>query len=246
MASIIEAFDSTVRESFAGIKILVWALPVCIGYSMYNTAFGSIVAIVTGVLFLGFLTESCNNIIIKEDKILPGVNILKYGITGLLALLVMLPYIGLGALVGYLLLTYVNIPSPVWNQTFQIISVLFSISIVLASYIVYIRRLNPLEAYNLRKYFIGFFETFMSFSYLIVKLALWSVVIIGLLAYLFSLFVGFQNIIWSYIMCAVSVFYMVLSANYMAQISEEVFTFVEKKDEENKEKERIKQMGLEE
>ncbi len=245
MASIIEAFDSTIKESFAGIKVLVWAVPVCMGYSMFNSALGNIIAIVTAVLFFGYLVQCSHNIIIKEDRILPGFNVLQYGLVGLIAMLVLLPYIGVGGIVAYSLLTFVKIPSPVWNQTFQIISVLLSVSVVLASYVVYARRLNPLEAFNMRKYFIGFFETFMSFSYLLVKLALWSVVIVGFLAYLFSLFVGFQNIIWTYIVCVISVFYCILGANYMAQVSDEIFTFVEKKDEENREKERIKSMGIE-
>ena len=34
MASIIEAFDNTVKEAFAGIKILVWAVPFCVAYSL--------------------------------------------------------------------------------------------------------------------------------------------------------------------------------------------------------------------
>lgn len=242
MASIIEAFDSTIKEAFAGIKILIWAVPVAYCYSMFNTFMGQLVASITAVLFIGYLATISNNVIKKEDKILPGMNFLRYGLNGIIGTVVLLPFILLGWGVEYLISNFVKIPDPVWNLTFQVLGVFLSISCVLASYVIYVRRLNPMDAYNMKKYFIGFGEVFMSFSYLTIKLTLWSLVIIGFLVYLFSLFVGFQNIIWTYLMCAFFVFYCVLGANYMAQTSEEIFTFIEKKEQEKKEKEAIDKM----
>ena len=80
------------------------------------------------------------------------------------------------------------------------------------------------------------------FSFLIVKLALVSLVIIGFLAYVFSLFVGFQNVIWDYLITSVIVLYLVLAANYLAQISDEQFVFMEKKEAEAKEKSAINKL----
>lgn len=241
MASIIEAFDSTIKEAFAGLKVLIWAVPVCFAVSAWQSSMGSIVGIVTAVLFVGYLTTICNNIIIKTDRILPGINVFQYGLVGLIAVLIMIPY-GIVAYFVWNLVNNISIPDPVWGLTVKVLGAFLALSFILSAFVLYIRRLNPIEAYNLRKYFIGFGEVFMSFSYLIVKLVLWSLVIIGFLVYLFSLFVGFENVLWTYLMCAVGVFYCILGANYMAQTSEEIFTFLEKKENEQKQQKAIDKM----
>lgn len=238
MASIIEAFDNTVKEAFAGIKILVWAVPFCAAYSMEksNPALSITIWVIASVLFLGFLTESANNVVKRSGTILPGVNVLKFGYIGLITSLVMAPYIAISYFIMVLFNNFVKIPDPVWQQTAQIICLFFALAFTLSSYVVYIRRLNPFDAYNMKKYVIGFWEVFLTFSYLIVKLALVSLLVIGFLAYVFSLFVGFQNVIWDYLITATIVFYLVIAANYLAQISEEQFIFIEKKEAEAKEK----------
>ncbi len=244
MASIIEAVDNTVKEAFAGIKVLVWAVPFCAAYSMNksNPALSITIWIIASILFLGFLTESANNVIKRSGTILPGVNILKFGYIGLITSLVMAPYIAVSYFVMVLFNSFVKIPDPVWQQTAQIICLFLAITFTLASYVIYIRRLNPFDAYNMKKYFIGFGEVFLTFSFLIVKLALVSLVIIGFLAYVFSLFVGFQNVIWDYLITSVIVLYLVLAANYLAQISDEQFVFMEKKEAEAKEKSAINKL----
>lgn len=247
MASIIEAFDSTVKEAFAGIKVLVWAIPVCISYGFVKSgsSFGYVLGAITLLFFIGYLTEISNNIISKKDRILPGLNVLKYGFLGVVTLATMLPFAALSWLVWYLMETYINIPDEVWSLTFKTIGAFLAIAFTLTAHSLYIRRLNPIDAFNLKKYFLGFGEVFMSFSYLIVKLAAWSLLIIGFLTYLFSLFIGFENVIWQYLMCAFTVLYFFIGANYMAQTSEEVYTFIEKDEKEKKEKEAVNKIGLE-
>lgn len=244
MASIIEAFDSTAKEAFAGIKILVWAIPFCAAYSMgkSNPALSITIWIISSILFLGFLTESANNLIKRSGAILPGVNILKFGYIGLITSMVMAPYIAVSYFIMVLFDNFVKIPDPVWQQTAQIICLFLAIAFTLSSYVIYIRRLNPFDAYNMKKYFLGFGEVFLTFSYLLVKLALISLLVIGFLAYVFSLFVGFQNVIWDYLITATIVFYLIVAANYLAQISEEQFLFIEKKEKEAKEKEAINKL----
>jgi len=247
MASIIEAFDSTVKEAFAGVKVLVWALPVCIGYSFFKSGSGIsfVFNAVLALLLIGYLTEISNNIIIKKDRILPGINVVSYAFHGLLTIAVMLPYAALSWLVWFLIDTYINIPDEVWGLTVKVIGAFLALSFTLTAFAMYTRKLNPLEAFNLKKYFMGFGEVFVSFSYLIVKLAAWSVLIIGFLMYVFSLFIGFDNVIWQYIMCAIVVFYLFLGANYIAQTSEEVYTFIEKEENEKKAKQAISKMEAE-
>ncbi len=243
MASIIEAFDSTIKENLAVIKIFLWALPVTACVSMQKTFMGNLLALVTAILLVGCVTTISHNIIKKEGKLIPGINVLQYGLTGVITIAVMLPFVLLGAGVNMLITSLVKVPSPVWSLTIQVLSLLLAASCVLASYVVYVRRLNPIEAFNLKKYFIGFGEVFLSFSYLVIKLAVCSVVLIGFFMYLFSMFLGFENVIWIYVLAAFFVFYSFIAANYMAQVSEELFTFIEKAEEEKREKEAIAKLG---
>ena len=95
----------------------------------------------------------------------------------------------------------------------------------------------------MKKYFTGFWEVFLSASFLLVKLALWSIIVIGFIYYLFSMFVGFSNWFWYYILSSVFIFYLILSANYLAQISEEIYTFPEKEEAKKKEQAAMSKLG---
>lgn len=120
MASIVEAFDSTIKEAFAGLKVLIWAVPVCFAVSAWQSFLGSMVGVITAILFVGYLTTICNNIIIKTDRILPGINVLKYGLVGLIAVIVMIPY-GIVAYFVWNLVNNISIPDPVWGLTVKVL-----------------------------------------------------------------------------------------------------------------------------
>ncbi len=240
MASIVEAFDSTMKEAFTGLKIFLWSIPVCIAFNSGNI-FGVFFIPVLVVLMTGFCVLLAHNTIAKEPSIVPGCNFIKMAYAGIFSLLFMAPYALLGAAV-YFGLTIVKIPSPVWNTTFQIVVLLFAAALPLTACAIYVRRLNIMEIFNFKKYSIGLWEVFISFSYLLVKLVLTSAVVVGFLYYLFSLFVGFDNWFWTYLLSSVTVFYLIISANYLAQISEEIYTFPEKKEKEEEERQRISRM----
>lgn len=244
MASIKEAFDITLREAFGGLKVCVWAFPLAICYSLLasNSGFGYILTFVVAVIFIGYLTESEHNVIKKDCKILPGINILSYGLIGLLTVLVMIPFTLLGWGVWYLVDAFVKIPSPIWQQTAQIIGIFLAISVVLTAHTLFIRRLNPLELLNVKKYFIGFGEVFLSFSFLVIKLAFWAVLFVGFAVYLFTMFVGLENIIWRFFICAYVVLNLFVGANYMAQLSEEIYVFIEKDETKKREQAAIERL----
>ncbi len=234
MASIVEAFDSTMRETFTGIKIFLWAIPVCLAYT-FGTIGKAILIPILSVFLIGFAVLLAHNVIAKTSTIVPGINLIKIGIVGVMSILCMAPYAIIGGLI-YWLLSLITIPSEVWNTTYHIIAILFTASLPLTACVIYVRRLNILEIFNPKKYFLGFWEVFISTSFLLVKLALWSIIVIGFIYYLFSIFVGFSNWFWYYILSCVFIFYIILSANYLAQISEEIYTFPEKEEAQKKEK----------
>lgn len=239
MASIIEGVNGIVKESFLGLKVLVWASLLCISAGMIQSPslVGYIITAVIAVLFIGYLAQLSHNVIDITDTMLPGLNVLKLGTVGITTLAVLLPYVGLGMLVSILCLPLTaKIQSPVLSLTAQIMIYLLAISCIVSSYVLFIRRLNPFESFNLKKYFIGFFSVFISYSYLLIKGILLSCGILLLLAYYFYLSVGFQNMIWTFTMCILSVFILFIIANYMAQISEEIYGIIEKEEKERRER----------
>ena len=86
MASIKEAYDSTIGESFTGLKLLLWAIPLSycrdiVASGHYDFISGCVVA-VFAVLLLGFLAESANNASIKKEVLIPGLIFCQWLITG--------------------------------------------------------------------------------------------------------------------------------------------------------------------
>ena len=239
MASIIEACDNTMKEAFAGIKIFLWAIPICMGLAAGNNVFKILVGIVAAILLLGLGVTTANNIITKKPMLVPGINFLRMSINAMLALVALIPY----ALIAsglYWATTFINLPNnPIINDTIHITLDLFIAAIPLTALAIFVRRLNPIEALNFKKYFYGFGEVFLSSSYFVVKLALFSLIIIGFLVYIFSLFIGFENSLWTYLLSVIGVFYWIIASNYIAQISDEVYIFPEKEEAKLREQEEI-------
>ena len=73
-------------------------------------------------------------------------------------------------------------------------------------------------------------ETFIMFSYLIVKLGILTALVIGFISYLFWMFVGFDNYLISYIWSIAILYNLVIGVNYFAQYSEELISLIEKRE----------------
>ncbi len=237
MASIKEAYDSTMKEAFAGIKVFLWAIPLYIGMSG-ESIFSKLIGIVAAILLFGLCITLANNVVTKKPTIVPGVNFIEMLINAGLAILCSIPY----ALVGYLVywgFTFIQVPSPTWNDTIHILGGLLAAAFPLSALAIFVRRKNPFEVLDFKKISYGYGEVFLDSSYFVVKLTIVSIFTIGFLIYIFYLFIGFQNSLWTYLMSAVAVFYAFLGANYLAQISEEIYTFPENEANKKREKEEI-------
>ena len=235
MSSIIEAFDSTMREAFAGMKLFVWALPICFAIATVKD-FGYIPWVVIGFFLLGFITTLANNVIVKNPIIVPGINIFEIIINAILSLIALLPSaIIMGAICWGA--NMLQLPNEVWNDTLHIMIWLFALAFPLTALAIFIRRKNILEVFNLKKFSDGYGEVLLASSFFFVQATIVSLVIIGFLAYMFYLFIGFDNIFWTYLLSVVAMFFVLLGANIIAQISDEIYTFPEKEAAKKKEKE---------
>ena len=236
MASIIEAYDSTMKEAFTGIKLFLWAIPISWALSG-NTALNS---------FLGFFVTLAHNVVEKKQNIVPGLNFLEMAINGGLALVAVLPYAVVGALIYWASSLIPLTGFPVWEMTLRVVAGLLGAGFAFTALAIFIRRLNIIETYNVKKFYDGFMEVFLGMSgFIVYKLSIVSIVVIGFLAYLFSLFVGFENTFWTYIISIVYFFFVLLGANYLAQISEEVYTFAENEEAKKAEMEKFNKIVAE-
>jgi len=238
MASIFEAYDSTMKEAFTGLKVFIWAIPLAIalsGQSLYN----SFVGVIVSVMLLGFFVTIAHNVSTRNPHIVPGLNFVEMIFNAALALVCVIPYSVIGGLIFWAS-TLIQLPDTVGNNTLHVLAGLFGLAFPMTALAIFIRRLNFLEAFNIKKYAQGFMEIFLSMSFFItVKIAIVTAIIVGFLYYLFSLFVGFDNSFWTYLLSLLYVFYVLIGANYLAQISEEVYTFSENEEAKRKEQERI-------
>lgn len=233
MASLKEAYNSTIGESFTGLKLLIWAIPLYICRALYmenNSVLLTLFGGVFGLLLIGFLTESAFNAIDKKPELVPGINLLSMAWTGIKTIIAMGIPIGVAYFLGTLIISFINIPDPSWKMTADIFVWFFVSALPVSTYIVFIRRLNVFDVLNIKKVFIAYGDSFMTFSYLIVKLYIFAIIIIGFITYMFWLFVGLDNALINFIWCIAVMYNLVIAANYLAQLSEEVFAFREKEE----------------
>lgn len=235
MASIIEAFDSTVKEPFSGIKIILWSIPLSIAATSKEWWVSGILIPALVLMLTGFIVELGNNVITKKGVIVPGIDFKSMFISGLIGMLGVGPYIVI-AILGTICIQLFSLPWSVWDQTLKIVILLFFWAFPLTALAVLIRRKNVLEVFNPKKMFQGFGEMFLSFPFFLMKMIVWTLIIVGFFYLIFSIFIGFSNDFWNYLVTMYVFAFVLLASNIVAQISEEVYSF--KEAEEKKAKER--------
>ena len=115
-------------------------------------------------------------------------------------------------------------------MTAKIIIWLLLIAIPASGFIIYLRKLSLIDAYNIKRLGQVMGDTFIMFSYLIVKLGILTTLVIGFISYLFWMFVGFDNYLISYIWSIAILYNLVIGVNYFAQYSEELISLIEKRE----------------
>lgn len=233
MASIKEAYDSTIGENFTGLKLVLWAIPLYYCRNMLlSGSMDAISTLIIGVfivLLLGFITESAYNACEKKEELVPGLNFFSMAFSGIKTIVAMSVYFAIAYLGTNYIFEFINLENAVLARTIKIMTWLIIYSLPVSAYVVFIRKMDIFDALNLKKIFYVMGETFMMFSYLIIKLSLLSAIVIGFVSYLFWLFVGLDNCIINYIWCLTIMYNILLGANYLAQFSEEWMSLYEKK-----------------
>ena len=232
MASIIEAYDSTIKESFSGMKIILWAIPLS-WFASGNKFVSFIVISVVMLMLVGFVVDFGHNVITKRGVIVPGVNLGEMFVSGVLASLALSPFLII-AWLGMIAVPLITLQWPIWDMTLKILICLFLLNLPITALAIYIRRKNILEVFNPKKFFQGFFEIFLSFTFFLIKMGLWTGLVLGFVSLLFSIFVGFNNSFWHYIIAMCVVAFLMIASNMVAQISEEIYAFKEAEEEKKR------------
>ncbi len=238
MASIKDAYQSTIGESFTGLKLILWAIPLFwfrewIFADKPNIALISTVGAAFLILISGFLVEISYNTIAKNSEIVPGANFLSMGFNGFLGLLATGVYAAICYFGANFACDFVKTGDAAIDMTLEIMIWFIFLGFAFAGYIVFIRRLNVFEAYNPIKFMKAYPEAFLSGAFLVVKLAIINAILVGFISYLFWLFLGFDNYLIKFIWCITIMYNLVIGANYLAQLSEEIFAFEERLNDNN-------------
>ena len=236
MASIKEAYDSTIGENFTGLKLLLWAIPLSYCRDVIaggNYSFvSSCICFIFCLLLLGFLAESAFNAYEKKTVLVPGLNFVSMSINGIKTIFALGLYYIIAVLAASYLCGFIHIEAdhPVLDMSAKIIIWLLFIALPVSGFMMFLRKLSLFDAYNLKRVFQVMGDTFFMFSFLIVKLGLLSALVIGFISYLFWLFVGFDNYLINFIWSIAILYNLLIGVNYIAQFSEEVIYQLEKQE----------------
>jgi hypothetical protein len=226
MASIVDAFNDSLNENLAFVKIGVFAIPTYFIAKLFvvgNTQAFSFWGSIVGLLFLALLTVGINNVRRNRKEIL-SFNFVRLGISLLKALVVLVPQVFLFGSLGYCLTTQVVIPVelPQFQLIYSILIWAIVFAIILTSYLSFAKYLKILQGYNYKIIFESCIDVLISFFFFIPQLLLANIVLLGPVVYLFSIFnLPFEH--WGFIAyCSVTIVINIsILANYLAQASYE-------------------------
>ncbi|MCM1338594.1 MAG: hypothetical protein NC191_02860 [Muribaculaceae bacterium] len=225
MANIVDAFNDSLTEDMAYLKIAVYAVPVYMIANMFvigKTATIPFFAILVGLLFLALLTQGINNVRLNRKEILTF-NFVKLGMTLLKTAVVLIPQILVFGAIGHQLTTKVSIPIdlPQVPLIYSIIVWSIIFSIILTSYLSFAKYLRIKQGYNFKIIVESCIDVLISFLFFIPQIILANIILIGPVAYVFSVFnPDFANH-WGFVAYCSMVFVVNISilANYLALTS---------------------------
>ena len=253
MASIKDAVEETITDSNAILKIVFYTLPLYICAQSVisgvkpNSGLLLIGILFSSILLFGFMLKCTMNVASEDSTVLPSFNILQVFFIGLKGAIVLLPIALLSKIFGTLCVGFLaNAPLPpnlilIFSW---IIWIIFA-SFVYTGYLLYTRRAKVFDAYNISaisKYCIDIFLGVVFMKFLI---AIIDLILIAPVGYFIWLFLGFDNPISIFFLCAVAVFNIGLMGHYMAQMAYEIIAIDEEEKAEDAELARLEKERLE-
>lgn len=221
MASIIDAFNDALADDSVVMKVLVYGAVIYYVATLFiqgKTAVFSFWIVPVGILLFALLTVGINNVRMNKKTVLT-LNVFELLNALLKGSIVVLIQGGIWWVVGHCL-SLVSLP-PLFPHAQLIYSILiWSIvgSIFLTSYLSFAKYLKVLQGFNFKVIFESCVDVFISFLFFVPQLALADFILVGPVAYVFSV-LGLSYVHWCFVAYCSVVFVINLSmiANYLAQ-----------------------------
>lgn len=227
MASLKDALDDALTEKHAKFIYVLCALPLFFSYTLFqkgdiNATFYAVAAF-SILMLLTFLVTVTNNIYNAKTKVLPGLNIIKSLITTGKTIIAIVPITAVCVFAG-IKLTELQIPALIDNiqLIYSVIVWMILGSIILTSLILFSMNEKITNAYNLSNISNYCIDILIAFIFYIPQLVILNALVLGTIAYVFSLFWGLENPVFIYICCITVVINTVISGSYFAQIAYDV------------------------
>lgn len=228
MASIVDSFSGVFTDRLSLLKLFVLALPVYYSYQVFTTSKGDfsyfyIVAGITLILFLGFLTKVTFNVINEKDAVLPSLNPLKLFATGLKCLIAIGPLAAISAALANGVCSFINIIF--WlDMLLKTVIWLIVGSLILTSFLMFSTKERISNAYKFKVLFEKAGELIFVILFFIIQLLIINIPTSGFIAYTLLVLFGFGPVFDAFITFAV-VFNIAVVGHYLGQVHYEVVSY---------------------
>lgn len=226
MASIKDAVEEAINDDFAFVKYFLYAIPVFICYILFsqgNMGWFYFLGAFTVLMLISILITCIYNVRNGQNYVLPTFNIITFCITAFKAIFAIGPILGLGLWIGNMLVA-IKIPIPVPNiqLIYAIIVWLILGSIIITSLILYSKTQHLKDAYNLVLISNTCMDILVAIIFFIPQLLLVNGLFIGIIAYLFAVFLSLENPIFIFLCSMALAINVAITGNYLAQIDYEL------------------------
>ncbi len=226
MASIKDAVEEAITDNLAFVKYFLYAIPVFICYIMFsqgNMGWFYVFGFFTLLMLITVLIQCIYNVRNGKNYVLPTFNILTFIVSAFKALFAVGPLLGLALWIGNLLIS-ISIPIPVPNiqLIYAIIVWLILGSIIVTSLILYSKTQRIKDAYNITLISNTCMDILVAIIFFIPQLLLVNGLIVGIITYLFGVFLSLDNPFYIFLCCMALAINIAITGNYLAQIDYEI------------------------
>lgn len=228
MASVIDSFKETFGDKMSFLKLLVFAVPVFISYSMATESksdygMAVIIMIVTLFFLLGFLTKVTGNVINETDSLLPSLNPIKLALTAAKAIIA----IGPVAFISYLFASYacsvINFVQ--WlDYILETLVWLIVASVVLTSFLMFAPKERIKDAYKMKLLFQKAGDLIVMLIVMVLQFIVINLPTTGFITYTLIILFGYGDILNFFLSFAL-IFNLAAMGQYLAQVHYEVFSY---------------------
>ena len=236
MASIKDALDECKNDTNAKLKYIIFAIPLFIAVYIYTkgdkTTLSFWTFLTIGVLeCLGIMVKCTNNVMNYREKILPTLNPFSLFFNAIRVLIAISPIAVVTFYISNFLITkvFTMITVPQISQGATYLTYLVSVSIILTVFMLFAKKFSFKDAFDLKAISDSCIDVLIQTLWLGIQLAIVNGIFVGLITYLFWLFIGIENVIVYYVWCIATVYNVAVIGNYLGQLNYEALHQADKK-----------------